>query len=325
MSLAAPWALLLLLVLPAWAWWARRRRGALRHPRVDVVSQLAGAPARWTARVPYLLRAAALTALVLAVARPRTGTKVVEVESEGITIILAVDISSSMLALDMAPRDRIEAAKATVAEFVRARPHDRLGVVAFAGEALTQVPVTVDHEVVLRAVENLRVGQLEDGTAIGTAIATAANRLRRGAGESKVIVLLTDGENNRGEIDPLTAAQAAAAYGVKIYTIGVGRGGVAPVPVARGPFGLEYANMPVRIDETLLRRVADATGGQYFRATNAEALSEIYRRIDRLERTPLRVRRSVQYADHGRVWLFVAAGLLLAEWALRARRHPLLT
>ena len=324
MSLATPWALLLLLVLPLWAWWQRRQRAGFRHPRVGLVEQIQRAPRRWVGRLPYLLRGALLAALVLAVARPRTGTTVVETESEGIAIVLAVDISSSMLALDMTPRDRLEAAKETVGEFVRARPYDRLGLVAFAGEALTQVPVTVDHGVVRQAVANLQVGQLEDGTAIGTAIATAANRLRHAPGESKVIVLLTDGENNRGEIDPLTAAQAAAAYGVRIYTIGVGRDGVAPVPVARGPFGFEYANMPVRIDETLLRRVAETTGGQYFRATNAQALSDIYERIDVLERTPVSVRRTVEYSDYGKWWLALAVGLLLAEWLVRARRHSLL-
>jgi Ca-activated chloride channel family protein len=322
-SLASPWALLLLLAIPLWAWWARRHRAGLEHPRVDLVEIVHRAPRRWIGRLPYVLRGAALAALALAVSRPRTGTTVVELESEGIAIVLAVDISSSMLALDMTPRDRLEAAKETVSQFVRARAHDRLGLVAFAGEALTQVPLTVDHDVVRQAVENLQVGQLEDGTAIGTAIATAANRLRRAPGESKVVVLLTDGENNRGEIDPLTAAQASAAYGVRIYTIGVGSDGVAPVPVARGPFGYEYANMPVRIDEALLRRVAEATGGQYFRATNAQALSEIYARIDALERTPVSVRQTVEYSDHGRLGLMLAAGLLLFEWLARARRHAL--
>jgi Ca-activated chloride channel family protein len=250
---------------------------------------------------------------VLAVARPRTGLTTVEMESEGITIVLVVDISSSMLALDMTPRDRLGAAKETVTEFIRARPQDRLGLVAFAGEAITQVPVTVDHEVVERAVHDLRVGLLEDGTAIGTAIVTATNRLRRAPGKSKVIVLLTDGENNRGEIDPL-----------RIYTIGVGREGVAPVPVAQGPLGLEYANLPVRIDEELLRRVATLSGAQYFRATHTQALEQIYRRIDELERTPVKVRRSVEYREHGRVWLVLAGALLLGEWLLRARRFPLL-
>lgn len=324
MSLGNPWAALLLLVLPLWAWWARRRREAFRYPRVDVALRVSRRPARWVARVPYGLRALALVALLLAVARPRIGRTTMEVESEGITIVLVVDISSSMLALDMPPGDRIAAAKATVDEFIRGRAHDRLGLVAFAGEALTQVPVTLDHEVVRQAVAGLQVGSLEDGTAIGTAIAAAGNRLRRATGKSKVIVLLTDGENNRGEIDPLTAAQAAAAYDIKIYAIGVGSEGVAPVPIGQGPFGLEYANMPVRIDEDLLRQVAAATGGQYFRATDADALKEVYRRIDVLERTPVRVRRYVQYREFGRVWLVLAAALTLGEWLLRARRYPLL-
>ncbi len=324
MSFAAPWALALLLFLPLWAWWARRGRTAVRHPRVDLVRQVARPSSRWAARIPSGLRALCLVALALAVARPRTGTTTVEAESEGITIALAVDISSSMLALDMSPLDRIGAARQKVADFVRGRPHDRIALVAFAGEALTQVPVTIDHEVLQRAVSDLRVGLLKDGTAIGTAIAAAANRLRQAPGRSKVIVLLTDGENNQGEVDPLTAAQAAAAYGIRIYTIGVGREGVAPVPIAQGPFGLEYANRPVRIDETLLRRVAAVSGGQYFRATNAEALGAIYKQIDEMERTPVTLRRNVRYAEHGRAWLFLAAALLLAEWLVRARRYPLL-
>lgn len=324
MSFAHPWAALLLLVFPLWVRWARRGREAFRYPRVDLALGVTRRPARWVARVPYGLRALALIALVLAVARPRIGRTAVEVESEGITIVLAVDISSSMLALDMPPSDRIGAAKTTVDEFVRARAHDRVGLVAFAGEALTQVPVTLDHDVVRQAVANLQVGGLEDGTAIGTAIAVAANRLRRAAGKSRVIVLLTDGENNRGEIDPVTAAQAAAAYGIKIYTIGVGSEGVAPVPIGQGPFGLEYANMPVRIDEALLRQVAAVTGGQYFRATDAGALQEVYQRIDAMERTPVSMRRYVHYREFGRMWLVLAAMLVLGEWFLRARRYALL-
>ena len=323
LGFGAPWALALLGVVPAWIWWRRRTRPALGYPRVYLVRAVRRPPARWSAHLPDALRVLVWVALVLAVARPRVGSAVVETESEGITIVLAIDISSSMLALDMQPHDRIGAAKETVVRFVRARPHDRIGVVAFAGEAITQVPVTLDHAVVERAVSQLRVGMLEDGTAIGTAIATAANRLRRTGAGSRVLVLLTDGENNRGQVDPVTAARAAAAYGIRIYTIGVGTEGVAPVPVAQGPFGLEYANRPVRIDEPLLRRIAAIGGGQYFRATDAGALEEIYRRIDRLERTPVRVRRRVEYTEYGRIWLVLAAGLLLAEWALRVRRYPL--
>ncbi len=194
-------------------------------------------------------------------------------------------------------------------------------MVAFAGEALTQVPLTVDYAVLFRALEQLEVGQLDDGTAIGTAIATAANRLRRAPGESRVMILMTDGENNRGEIDPVTAARAAAAFDIKIYTIGVGSEGVAPIPIARGVMGgYQYANLPVHIDEELLRRIADITGGQYFRATNEAALDSIYTRIDELEKTPVQVRRYTSYTPRHLPFLLLACAALLAEWGLRASR-----
>jgi Ca-activated chloride channel family protein len=174
-----------------------------------------------------------------------------------------------------------------------------------------------------RAIGNLQIDLLEDGTAIGTALATAANRLRRAPGESRVAILLTDGENNQGEVDPVTAARAAAAYGIRTYTVGIGSEGVAPVPIGRGPLGTEYANMRVRLDEDLLRRIATITGGQYFRATNARALEEIYRQIDELEKTPVNVRRYIEFSDHFRPFVLLACLFVLAEWGLRSRRYPL--
>ena len=187
--------------------------------------------------------------------------------------MLAIDLSSSMLAQDFQPQNRLEVAKDVVKRFIAARTSDRIGVVAFAAEALTQVPLTTDYPVVNAAVDNLAAGQLEDGTAIGTAIATAANRLRDAPGRSRVMILLTDGENNRGAIDPRTAAKAAAVFGIKIYTIGVGTEGMAPVPVGRGLFGLRYENRLVRIDEPLLTDIAKTTGGRYYRARDAAALA----------------------------------------------------
>jgi Ca-activated chloride channel homolog len=215
-------------------------------------------------------------------------------------------------------------AKNTVANFVRARQYDRIGVVAFGGEALTMVPLTIDYGVLYQAVEQMRPagtpGWLEDGTAIGTAVATATNRLRRAPGESKVIVLLTDGENNRGEIDPRTAAQAAAAYDIRIHTIGVGSDGVAPIPV-RGPGGrIQYASMPVSIDEPLLREMAAMTGGEYFRAKDEDALEAIYRRIDELETTTVQVSRYVDYTPRYLPFVLLAMVALMGEWTLRASR-----
>lgn len=322
LGFANPWALLLLLVLPAYLWYTRRwRRPALAFSRAAAFARALGARASRVARLPGWLRACALVALIVAFASPRTGTSAVDVEAEGIAIVLAVDISSSMLAEDFRPDNRLEVAKKKVAEFIRGRRYDRIGMVAFAGEALTQVPITIDYPVLYAALGQLSVGDLEDGTAIGTAIATAANRLRRAPGRSKVIILMTDGENNRGEIDPITAARAAATFGVKIYTIGVGSEGVAPIPIARGLLGgYQYANLQVHIDEELLRSIADITAAQYFRATNAAALDSIYRRIDALEKTTVEVRRYTDYTPRYLPFLLLGVLLLLGEWALRASR-----
>jgi Ca-activated chloride channel family protein len=228
-----------------------------------------------------------------------------------------------MLAEDFQPKNRIEVAKEKVKRFVVGRKADRVGLVAFSGEALTQVPLTTDYPVVLSAIDNLQVGLLEDGTAIGTAIATAANRLRTAPGRSRVMVLLTDGENNRGAIDPRTAAQAATAFGIRIYTIGVGSEGMAAVPVGRGLFGLRYENRPVKIDELLLTEIATNTGGRYFRAKDAQALQRIYEQIDTLERSLVEARSYIRYTERFRWPLLVALLALLAELALHARRGVL--
>ncbi|NIR45571.1 MAG: VWA domain-containing protein [Gemmatimonadetes bacterium] len=323
MTFESPLALLLLLIFPAVWFWRRGVRGGFRFSRGDVAARSGRRVSRWLGALPSTLRGLALVALIVALARPQTGVATEEIDAEGIAIALVVDISSSMLALDMQPLDRLEVAKRTVLEFVRNREYDRIALIAFAGEAMTQVPLTIDYRVLEGAINDLEVDLLEDGTAIGTALATAANRLRRAPGESRVAILLTDGENNQGEVDPVTAARAAAAYGIRTYTVGVGSEGVAPVPIGRGPLGTEYANMRVRLDEDLLRRIAAITGGQYFRATNARALEEIYRHIDELEKTPVNVRRYIEFSDHFRPFVLLACLFVLAEWMLRARRYPL--
>ena len=320
---ASAWVLTLLLLLPIW--WlirARRRRSAIVFSRVPV---LASGPraGRGTTLLLFTLRNLLLASTIVALARPRAGGRADEVTSEGINIVLVIDLSSSMLAQDFQPQNRLEVAKDVVKRFVGARTADRIGVVAFAAEALTQVPLTTDYPVVQAAVDNLAAGQLEDGTAIGTAIATAANRLRDAPGRSRVMIVLTDGENNRGAIDPRTAAKAAAVFGIKVYTIGVGTEGMAPVPVGRGLFGLRYENRIVRIDEPLLTDIAKTTGGRYFRARDAAALQRIYDEINSLEREPVRTRSYVRFTELFRWPLYVAALALVIELLLAARRGPL--
>ncbi len=322
-TFAAPWALALALPLLAWVLWRRRRKPpALLYARAEL---LAGGPrrGRWTARALVALRVIALASLVLALARPRSGARTETLRGDGISIVIAMDISSSMLAEDFQPKNRLEVAKETAKEFVAARDADQVGIVAFAGEALTQVPLTLDYPVILAAVDNLQPGQLEDGTAIGTALVTATNRLRDADGRSRVVILLTDGESNRGAIDPRTAAQAAAAMGIRVHTVGIGSEGVAPVPVGRGVFGLRYENRPVRIDEALLEDIAKATGGRYQRARDAEALRRTYQQIDALERAPMREARLVRFQDWYAWPLGIALAALLLELALLWRRGPL--
>jgi Ca-activated chloride channel family protein len=318
-----PLVLLLLLALPFWWWRRRARREAVPYGDVSLAASVVRGA--WRTRVPAALRSLAIAALVVAGAGLHTRGGAVEEKREGIAIVLALDISSSMLAEDFAPSNRLEVAKQRAIGFVRGREADRIGVVAFAGEALTQVPITLDYAVVEQAIEGLRIGSLEDGTAIGSGLATAVNRLRRADGKSRVVLLLTDGENNRGRIDPRTAAATAAAYGVKVYTIGVGTEGEAPIPTGRGIGGFRYEVLPVKIDEVLLREIAAKTGGRYFRATDSEALTRIFRQIDELETTPVTLTRYAQQDERTRPLVIGALLALLLELALSAtilRRVP---
>lgn len=318
-----PLFLLLLLVLPIW-WWrrARRKPPAIVFSRVGALAKGPRA-GRLIARSLFLFRNLVLAGLAVALARPRSAGRSESVISEGINIMIAFDISSSMLAQDFQPENRLEVARQKVKQFIAMRKSDRIGLVAFSGEALTQVPLTTDYPVLMAAMENIQPGQLEDGTAIGTAIATAANRLREAPGRSRVMILLTDGVNNRGSIDPRTAAQAAAAYGIKIHAIGVGTEGMAPVPVGRGLFGLRYENRPVEIDDALLTEIAKMTGGRYFRAHDAGALQRITEQIDVLERVPVRTRTYVRYSELFRWPLALSLLALVAELGLRAWRGPI--
>ena len=325
---ADPLYLLLFAAVPLLVYWyvirGRQQSAALRYSSIAVVRR---ADRRRTGRrrhVLFALRTLALTACIVAFARPQTGLTAENVTTDGIDIILVLDLSSSMLAEDLEP-NRIIAAKQVAADFVGRRRNDRIGLVVFAGDAFTQVPLTLDYDVVTTILGELETGIIEDGTAIGMGIATAVKRLQGSNAESKVIVLLTDGRNNRGEIDPVTAAQMAQALGVRIYAIGAGTQGVARVPVDDPLFGRRYAQVRVDIDEETLNETASLTGGQYFRAADRESLERIYAEIDALETTEIEVEQFTRYGELFHVPLFFGLGLLLLEFGLGAtvmRRLP---
>ena len=307
-----PWFLMLLVVLPfmVYGFVARRKRrsGTIRFSNVE---SLRRSDVRRTGRFRhglFVLRVIALGALIVAFARPQTGVTSETVTAEGIDIVLAIDVSSSMLAEDLEP-NRLEAAKAVAADFVMGRRNDRIGLVVFAGQAFTQVPLTLDYSVVTDLLGQMEVGMIEDGTTVGMGLATAVKRLRASDAESKVVVLLTDGRSNTGEIGPVTAARMAQALGVKVYTIGAGSRGTARVPVNDPILGRRYVNLQVDVDEPTLQEIAELTGGRYFRAADTESLAEIYREIDEMETTEIEVQHFTSYGE-----LFhypLAAGLLL--------------
>lgn len=326
--LADPWFLLLFALIPVlvWMYIRRQNRGGatLRFSHLGFVRDLQKRMRIHARHLLFGLRMLALVLLILAFARPQSGIRGEEVITEGVDIVLAMDMSSSMLAEDIKP-NRAEASKAVAAEFVKGRANDRIGMVVFAGEAYTQCPLTIDYGILIQFLEELKVGMIEDGTAIGMGLATAVNRLRTSHAKSKVIIILTDGRNNRGEIDPITAAQAAQAFGIKIYTIGAGSRGTAMYPVDDPFFGKRYVPMQVDIDEASLKKIAEMTGGAYFRATDRNRLEAIYKEIDDLEKTEIQVKEYTRYTELFWYFVFVAVALLLVETVLantRFRKIP---
>lgn len=316
-----PWALALLLLIPLWAWWLRRARPrAVAFARAGAVAQAARGRGRWLGGMPDVLRGLSFALLVLALASPRTGARMVEEESEGIAIVLAVDVSQSMLAEDLRPRNRLGAAKQTVARFIQGRENDRIGLVAFAAEAMTRVPLTRDYSVLADAVGGLQSGGLGEGTAIGDGLAAAAARLRRAEERSKVVVLMSDGANNRGVVDPRQAARAAAILGIRVYTIAMGSDTVARIPVALTPAGVRYGLARTTVDEELLAEISEVSDGRYYRAKDTDALRRIWAEIDRLERTPVRTRRYVRYTEWYLPFLLIGSAVLVLEWLFRATR-----
>ncbi len=266
--------------------------------------------------MPFLLRTAAVVMLIIALARPQSSEQGSLTSTQGIDIVLALDVSGTMLARDFNP-DRITVAREVAAKFINDRPNDRIGLVVFAGESFTQSPLTTDKSSLLSLLGQVRSGIIDDGTAIGSGLATAINRLKDSEAKSKVVILLTDGVNNSGQIAPLTAAEIAKGYGIKVYTIGVGSRGTAPYPVYDIWGNLRYQQMEVDIDEQILTDIADLTGGQYFRATNRQTLSEIYDQINQLEKTRIETDEFIKYSEHYRGWLLAALLLLVAEFLTR--------
>ncbi len=264
---------------------------------------------------PIVLRVAAFALLVMALARPQTSSSSQTVSTEGIDIIIAIDVSTSMLAEDFKP-NRIEAAKKTAAEFVENRLNDRIGLVVFAGESFTLCPVTIDHAVLKNLLSTVKEGMVEDNTAIGMGLATAVSRLKDSKAKSKVVVLLTDGVNNAGFVAPLTAAEIAQTYGIRVYTIGVGTRGMAPYPI-KTQFGTQYRNLEVQIDEDILKQIASMTDGKYFRATNNKVLQEVYTEIDELETTKVDVSVFKKYHEEFPPFVIIAFVLIFIELLFR--------
>jgi Ca-activated chloride channel family protein len=314
-TFANPELLLLLLVIPGLVVWYYYRLHA-KESDVRFPTLLPFAMVKYSAKerlrhVPFILRMIALALVIIALARPQSTSKGQNVYSEGIDIVLALDISGSMLAEDFQP-NRIEAAKNVAQDFIGGRTNDRIGLVIFSGESFTQCPLTVDYEVLKTLIKPLKSGMIEDGTAIGLGLANAVNRLRESKAKSKVIILLTDGVNNRGEIDPISAAQIAQSYGIRVYTVGVGTVGEAPYPV-QTPFGIRYQMVPVEIDEKVLNKVAEMTDGKYFRATDNKKLRSIYQEIDKLEKTRIEVRSYRRYTELFYSFILVAVFLLIGD------------
>jgi Ca-activated chloride channel family protein len=317
---------LLLLLIPMIGWYIwkmRKAQASMQIPSSQAFISKKSTLKVYLRHVPFVLRTVAIAFLIIVLARPQSTNSWQNVNTEGIDIMLVMDISSSMLAQDFRP-NRIEAAKDVAAAFINGRPNDNIGLVVFAGESFTQCPMTTDHTVLLNLFKDIYCGMIEDMTAIGLGLANAVSRLKDSRAISKVIILLTDGVNNTGEIAPITAADIAAAFGIRIYTIGVGTMGEAPYP-QQTSFGTRMVNIPVEIDEPALKQIAATTGGQYFRATNNSTLRNIYAEIDQLEKTKISVQEYSKKQEEYTYFALLVFGLLLLEMLLRytvLRRIP---
>ncbi len=309
---------LLLLIIPYIAWYFLKRHRIYASLRLsETASYLRGPKSfrTYLVHVPFLLRVLSFVLLVLILARPQYTNSWKDTETQGIDIMMGIDISTSMLAEDLRP-NRMEAAKAVATEFINGRPNDNIGLTIFASEAFTQCPLTLDHTVLLNLLAQVQTGMVQDGTAIGMGIANAVSKLKDSHAKSKILILLTDGTNNSGDISPLTAAEIAQSFGIRVYTIGVGTNGMAPFPMPTAA-GTQYVNVPVEIDEETLRKIADITGGDYYRATSTSKLKEVYQQIDKLEKTKMKVTSYSKREEAYLPFALVLLLLLLAESLLR--------
>ena len=310
--------LLLLLIPMLGIYILRLIKGDAASLRLPLLAPLRGGGGKWRTHLrhlPLLCKMLAIAALIVAIARPRSSSEFERTDTEGIDIILALDVSTSMLARDFSP-DRIGAAKDIAVQFIAGRPADRMGIVVFAGESYTQCPLTTDRATLINMMKDVQTGIIEDGTAIGNGLATSVARLKDSDATSRVIILLTDGVNNRGEIAPLTAAEIAKTYGVRVYTIGVGAQGVAPYPTPT-PYGMTLQPVEVKIDEDMMKQIAELTDGQYFRATDNTKLMEIYGEINRMEKTKTMVDSFPIYKELFMRFALICLAFIVIELLLR--------
>lgn len=303
---------LLLLLVPMIVWyiWQHKKAGASIQFSSDM--GFAKIPKSWKyyfRHSVFLSLLLSMSFLIMALARPQSSNSWSNITTEGIDIVIALDISSSMLAMDFQP-NRLEAAKDVATQFISGRPNDKIGLVVFSGESFTQCPLTTDHATVINLFRNIESGMIEDGTAIGNGLATAVSRLKESTAISRVVILLTDGENNRGEIAPVTAAELAKTFGIRVYTVGVGTIGTAPYPM-QTPFGIQVRDVEVKIDEVTLQKIANTTDGKYFRATNNNKLTEIYKEIDKLEKSKIDVKEYSKKEEEYRKYALAGALMLV--------------
>ena len=316
---AQPYFLYLLFIIPlliTWYWFKYKKNNAeIQISSINSFKTSSKTFRQKLYHVPFILRIMAIILLIIAIARPQSSTSTKNVSIKGIDIITALDISGSMLAEDFKP-NRLEAAKDVVTKFINGRPNDRIGLVIFAGESFTQCPLTTDHTVLKALFKSVKSGIIEDGTAIGNGLATAVNRIKDSKTISKVIILLTDGVNNRGELDPRSAAEISKIFGIRVYTIGIGSMGMAPYPF-QTPFGIQYQNVKVQIDEQLLKEIANTTGGKYFRATNKKKLIKIYDEIDKMEKSKIDVTKFTKKKEEFLLFALIACFLFIIEILLK--------